>query len=139
MHDMRIADGVIIVIDSNQSINANTQALIQNSIIEKLKIILFINNVDVNLLTLSVEQLDSIYRELEDIIEEIKCLIHQHTKDELFAIDVMKNIIFGCAKDGWAFNLLNFAEIYSKSFSKLDPQQLAKKLWEDHYYSFMVC
>lgn len=139
MHEMRIADGVIIVIDSNQSINANTQTSIQNSIIENLKIILFINNVDVNLLTVSVEHLDLIYRELEETIEEIKCLIQQHTNDELFSVDVMKNICFGCVRDGWAFSLHSFAEIYSKSFSKFDPQQLAKKLWTDHYYSFMVC
>lgn len=138
MHEMVIADGVIIVVDSNRNVNANMRALIQNAIAEKLKIILFINNVDANLLTVSEANLEHIYRELEETIEEIKCLILQHTNDELFVVDVMQNIIFGCVEKRWAFSLHSFADIYSKSFSKLDTKKLAEKLWGDHYYSFTV-
>lgn len=138
MHEMGIADGVIIVVDPNQDVNADMQTLIQNAINEKLKIILFINNVDVNLLTVTEANVECIYRDIGETIEKMKTLIHQHTNDELYAVDVMRNIVFGCAKKGWAFGLHSFAEIYSESFSKLDTKTLAAKLWGDHYYSFTV-
>lgn len=142
MHEMEIADGVIIVVDSNRCVNASNmqmETLIQNAIHEKLKIILFINNVDANLLTVTTEaNLEYIYRELEVTIEEIKSLIRQHTNDELYLVDVTRNIVFGCAKNGWAFSAERFADIYSESFSKFDSKTFAEKLWADHYYSFTV-
>lgn len=138
MHDMGIADGIIIVVDSNQNVIASMQSLIQHAINEKLKIIFFINNVDANILTVSEPNLECIYRDLANTIEEIKCFILQHTTDELYSVDVMKNIVFGCAKKGWAFTLHSFADIYSKSFTKSDSNSLAEKLWADHYYSFTV-
>lgn len=141
VYEFKIADGVIIIVDSSQSINDKMQTLIQNSIMEKLKIILFINNIDVNLLTVSVANLDLIYRDLEQTIDAIQTIIHQYSDDELYSLDVMKNIVFGCTntKECWAFSLQSFADIYSKSFSKFDPREFVKKLWGDHYYSFAVC
>lgn len=138
MHEMGITDGVIIVVDSNRIENASMRTLIQNAITGKLKIILFINNVDANLLTVTEANLECIYRELDETIEEIKSILLQHTNDELFVVDVMQNIVFGCAKKRWAFTLHSFADIYSESFSKLDSKKWAEKLWGDHYYSFTV-
>lgn len=138
MHEMGMADGIIIVVDSNQNVIASIQSLVQHAIDEKLKIIFFINNVDANLLTVTESNLECIYRDLADTIEEIKCFILQHTTDELYSVDVMRNIVFGCAKNGWAFTLHSFANFYSKSFTKLDSKTLAERLWADHYYSFTV-
>ncbi len=138
MHEMEIADGVIIVVDTNQNVDANTQTFIQNAINEKLKIILFMNNVDANLLTVTKANLECIYRDFEETIHAIQCLILQHTTDKLYSIDVMSNIVFGSLEKGWAFNLHSFADIYSESFSKLDSETFAKRLWADHFYSFTV-
>lgn len=140
MHEVIIADGVIIIVDSDQNVNVNVETLIQNAIRDKLKIILFVNmnNIDANLSTITEANLDCIYSELDDTIHAMKRLIQQHSNDNLYSIDVMSSIVFGCISQGWAFNLHSFAEIYAKSFSKLEPTTLAEKLWGENYYSFAV-
>ncbi|KAJ6648755.1 Eukaryotic translation elongation factor 2, partial [Pseudolycoriella hygida] len=135
MHEIRIADGAIIVVDCNENINADMQTLIHNVLNEKLKLIVFINNVDVNLLTVSKSHLQCIYFDIVKIVQEIICLTQQNASSELCFIDVLKNVVFGCVKDGWAFNLHSFSEMYSKSGSKFDTENMAEKLW-DHFYSF---
>lgn len=138
MHEMKNADGVIIVVDSDQHVNANMRTFIQNAINEKLKIILFVNNADVNLLTVTEIHLEYIYREFEVTIHAIKRLIQQHSNDKLYSVDVMSNIVFGNVEKGWAFNLNSFAKMYAISLSRLDTKTLAGKLWSDHFYSFTV-
>lgn len=136
---MRLTDGVIIVVDSSQSVNASTQTIIQRSIDEKLKIILFINNIDTSLLTVGAANLDSLYHDLEETITDVTNLISQCTTDKTYAISIMQNVAFGCTKEGWAFKLHSFTDTYSKTFSKFDKDKFVTKLWAEHYYSFEVC
>lgn len=139
MLEMEIADGVIIVVDSDRNWNAiSMQTFIENAINEKLKIILFVNNVDVNLLTVTEAYLETIYHELEAIIQSTARLIQQSSIEELYCVEVMTNVVFGSIEKGWAFTLDSFASVYSASFSKFDSKTLAQKLWGDRFYSFTV-
>ena len=46
---------------------------------------------------------------------------------------VQGNVLFASAQHGWIFSLESFASVYAEK-SKVDPAQLAKRLWGDRYF-----
>ena len=115
-----------------------TETVLRQAIAERIKPILFMNKMDLALLTLQLEKED-LYQSLQRIVENVNVIIATYADDEgpmgPIQVDPEKGTVgFGSGLHGWAFSLKQWAEIYSTKF-KIEPQKLMKRIWGDNYYN----
>lgn len=77
------------------------------------------------------------YFKLVQTIEEVNSLINQYTPDGSSRQRLspeLGNVCFSSGQHGWTFTLLSFAQLYcQKHQQKINPEDLAKRLWGDWY------
>ena len=114
-----------------------TETVLRQAIAERIKPILFMNKMDLALLTLQLEKED-LYQTLQRIVENVNVIIATYSDDDgpmgNVSIDPMKGTVgFGSGLHGWAFSLKQFAELYSSKFG-IEETKLMKRLWGDNFY-----
>lgn len=133
---LRLADGLVLVVDAVEGVMANTERIIQAAIREQLSITLVINKVDRLIMELRLPP-DDAYFKLKLTIEEVNSLIAAcplGTPDMRLSPE-LGNVCFASASFGWCFSLESFAKQYIEQWSMpVSPKDLAKRLWGDIYY-----
>jgi elongation factor 2 len=136
---LRITDGSICVVDCIEGVCVQTETVLRQSIVERVKPVLFLNKVD----RIWLEQhltLKECYKKFKNIIESVNAICETY-KDPAFndiTIDAVKgNVSFGSGYFGWAFSLRTFARMYGgkKQFKAMDEEQIVQKLWGKHYWN----
>ncbi|CAI5476923.1 unnamed protein product [Closterium sp. Yama58-4] len=152
---MRLADGVVLVVDAVEGVMVNTERALKHALQQGLAITLCINKVDRLITELKLPPPDA-YHKLRHTLEEINALIASYAPAAMAArtsgsgsaivsaampseapqLDpVLGNVCFASAAAGWSFTLLSFARLYTQTHGvNFDPEQLAKRLWGDLYY-----
>ncbi|PIA15476.1 P-loop containing nucleoside triphosphate hydrolase protein [Coemansia reversa NRRL 1564] len=133
---MRMADGVVLVVDAVEGVMASTERVIRAAIREGLSLTLVVNKVDRLIIELKLPPTDAYYK-LKLTIEEVNNIIADCplTNAALRVSPELGNVCFASATFGWCFSLESFARRYIDTWGMpVSPKELAKRLWGDIYY-----
>lgn len=135
---LRVTDGALVVVDCVSGVCVQTETVLRQAIAERIKPVLFMNKMDLALLTLQLEAED-MYQTFQRIVESVNCIIATYGSEDGPMGDVQVvpsngTVGFGSGLHGWAFTLKQFAEMYSAKF-KIEDTKLMKRLWGDQFYN----
>eukprot|EP01101_Sappina_pedata_P011403 TRINITY_DN7677_c0_g1_i1.p1 TRINITY_DN7677_c0_g1~~TRINITY_DN7677_c0_g1_i1.p1 ORF type:complete len:978 (+),score=435.62 TRINITY_DN7677_c0_g1_i1:64-2997(+) len=130
---LRIADGVIVVVDAVEGMMLNTERVIRQALNEGLPIRLVINKIDRLILELKLPPNEA-YFKLRHTIDEFNTFLGAAGSEHRVSPE-LGTVCFASAKMGFSFTLHTFAKIYSDSYSKaVSPEEFGKRLWGDIYF-----
>ncbi|XP_071166631.1 elongation factor 2-like [Mytilus edulis] len=135
---LRVTDGALVVVDCVSGVCVQTETVLRQAIGERIKPVLFMNKMDLALLTLQIEA-EPLYQTFQRIIENINVIIATYDIEGNpmgdLAVDPKKGTVgFGAGLHGWAFTLKDFAAMYTKKFG-IAEDKLMKRLWGDNFYN----
>ncbi|PRW60836.1 116 kDa U5 small nuclear ribonucleo component-like isoform A [Chlorella sorokiniana] len=134
---LRLADGVLLVVDAVEGVMVGTERAIKAAAAEGLPICLLISKVDRLLLELKLPPPDA-YHKLRHTIEEVNTHIATYYGDaDKWQVDPVKgNVAFAAPLYGWSFTLESFATLYCEVQGiPMDPREFAKRLWGDRFFN----
>ena len=135
---LRVTDGALVVVDCVSGVCVQTETVLRQAIAERIKPVLFMNKMDLALLTLQLEPED-MYQAFTRIVENVNVIIATYSDESGpmgdIKVDPSKgNVGFGSGLHGWAFTLKQFSELYAEKF-KIDVEKLMNRLWGENYYN----
>ncbi|XP_052100299.1 elongation factor 2-like [Mytilus californianus] len=135
---LRVTDGALVVVDCVSGVCVQTETVLRQAIGERIKPVLFMNKMDLALLTLQIEA-EPLYQTFQRIIENINVIIATYDVEGNpmgdLAVDPKRGTVgFGAGLHGWAFTLKDFAAMYTKKFG-IAEDKLMKRLWGDNFYN----
>ena len=136
---LRLADGLVLVVDVTEGVQVSTELIIKHAVLEDIPITLVLNKVDRLLLELTIPPKDA-YFKLKQVIEDVNRKIHEacttrgHSA-ELRVSPERGNVLFSSTEMGWCFTLQSFARMYADTYPGLDSKEFAKRLWGDIYFN----
>jgi 116 kDa U5 small nuclear ribonucleoprotein component len=134
---LRLADGVVLVVDVVEGVQVNTELIIKHAVLEGLPIVLIINKMDRLILELKLPPLDA-YFKLKHVIEEVNTVIENTIpgRGESRRLSPEKgNVAFASSLLGWCFTIQSFARMYAQTYPKLSAADFALRLWGDIYFN----
>lgn len=136
---LRVTDGALVVVDCVSGVCVQTETVLRQAIGERIKPVVFMNKMDLALLTLQVTPED-LYQKFQRVVENINVIIATYGGSEedapmgnVMVEPTLGTVGFGSGLHSWAFSLKQFADIYSKKFG-VEVPKLMKRLWGDNYY-----
>lgn len=144
---LRVTDGALVVVDCIEGICVQTETVLRQAIIEKIKPILCLNKLDRSLLELQEEPV-VLAKSLRNTLESFNATVMKFKVDDEkegdFKLDLLDpaklEVSFCSGLQGWGFTLRQFVEFYAESFGIQDNPALMTKLqgnlWKHNcYYS----
>lgn len=132
---IRLADGVVLVVDVVEGVMCGTEAIIQHAIREGLSIVLVLNKIDRLILELRLPPAEA-YFKIRHAIDEVNHVIATHDRSPERKLGPERgNVIFASTQGGWSFTLRSFARLYSDTYGGIDVDEFAKRLWGNIYYN----
>jgi len=134
---LRVTDGALVVVDCVSGVCVQTETVLRQAIAERIKPVLFMNKMDLALLTLQLDSED-LYQTFQRILENVNVIIATYGSEDGPMGDIMVDpskgtVGFGSGLHGWAFTLKQFASMYSSKFG-IEATKLMKRLWGDQFY-----
>ncbi|PLB44689.1 putative U5 snRNP component [Aspergillus steynii IBT 23096] len=133
----RLADGIVLVVDIVEGVQANTEQMIKHAVLEDLPLTLVVNKMDRLILELKIPPNDA-YFKLKHVIEEVNTVIESILpgQGESRRLSPEKgNVAFACASMGWCFTLQSFAKMYAETYPQIETADLARRLWGDVFFN----
>lgn len=135
---LRVTDGALVVVDCVSGVCVQTETVLRQAIAERIKPVLFMNKMDLALLTLQLGP-EQLYQTFQRIIENVNVIVATYGEDggpmgEVMVDPAKGTVGFGSGLHSWAFTLKQFSEMYSEKF-KIEPAKLMKRLWGDQFYN----
>jgi elongation factor 2 len=135
---LRVTDGALVVVDCVSGVCVQTETVLRQAIAERIKPVLFMNKMDLALLTLQLDPED-LYQTFQRTVENVNVIIATYGEDggpmgEVMVDPAKGTVGFGSGLHGWAFTLKQFAELYASKFG-IEEQKLMKRLWGDQFYN----
>ncbi|OQE43341.1 hypothetical protein PENCOP_c003G05592 [Penicillium coprophilum] len=134
---IRLADGVVLVVDVVEGVQANTEQIIKHAVLEDLPLTLVVNKMDRLILELKLPPNDA-YFKLKHVIEEVNTVIENVLpgQGERRRLSPEKgNVAFASSSMNWCFTLQSFARMYADTYPSLDSREFATRLWGDIFYN----
>ncbi|KAG0160381.1 hypothetical protein PDIDSM_7908 [Penicillium digitatum] len=134
---IRLADGVVLVVDVVEGVQANTEQIIKHAVLEDLPLTLVVNKMDRLILELKLPPNDA-YFKLKHVIEEVNTIIENILpgQGERRRLSPEKgNVGFASSLMNWFFTLPSFARMYADNYPSLDSIEFAARLWGDIFYN----
>lgn len=134
---MRLADGLVLIVDVVEGVQVSTELAIKHAVLEDLPLTLVINKMDRLILELKLPPSDA-YFKLKHVVEEVNTVIENTIpgKGEARRISPEKgNVAFACTDMKWCFTLPSFAKMYEDSYPGLNSSDFAKRLWGDIFFN----
>ncbi|KAJ5271930.1 hypothetical protein N7524_005199 [Penicillium chrysogenum] len=134
---IRLADGVVLVVDVVEGVQANTEQIIKHAVLEDLPLTLVVNKMDRLILELKLPPNDA-YFKLKHVIEEVNTIIENILpgQGERRRLSPEKgNVAFASSSMNWCFTLQSFARMYADNHPSLDSAEFAARLWGDIFYN----
>ncbi|GMS99446.1 hypothetical protein PENTCL1PPCAC_21621, partial [Pristionchus entomophagus] len=134
---LRVTDGALVVVDCVSGVAVQTETVLRQALVERVKPILFMNKMDRALLELQLGQ-EELFRTFRRIIENVNVIIGTYADEDgpmgTITVDPsLGNVGFGSGLHGWAFTLKQFAEMYAEKFG-VAVDRLMKNLWGDRFF-----
>jgi U5 small nuclear ribonucleoprotein component len=134
---VRLADGVVLVVDVVEGVMINTEQIIKYAVSEDIPMTLVINKVDRLILELKLPPKDA-YFKLKHTVEEVNTVIDnaaQGRSESLRLSPEKGNVCFASAQMGWCFTLESFVKMYADTFPGVNTSEFARRLWGDIFYN----
>ncbi|KAJ5753856.1 uncharacterized protein N7511_008009 [Penicillium nucicola] len=134
---IRLADGVVLVVDVVEGVQANAEQIIKHAVLEDLPLTLVVNKMDRLILELKLPPNDA-YFKLKHVIEEINTCIENVLpgQGERRRLSPEKgNVAFASSSMNWCFTLQSFARMYADTYPSLDSSDFAARLWGDIFFN----
>lgn len=134
---LRLADGVVLVVDVVEGVNINTEQIIKYAVLEDLPLTLVVNKMDRLILELKLPPNDA-YFKLKHVVEEVNTVIENTLpgQGEKRRLSPEKgNVAFACTNMEWCFTLRSFAKMYSDTYPDIDVGDFAVRLWGDIFFN----
>merc|ERR1711935_234245 len=136
---LRVTDGALVVVDCVSGVCVQTETVLRQAIGERIRPVVFMNKMDLALLTLQVSP-EELYQKFQRVVENINVIIATYGGSDPDAPlgDVMVHptagtVGFGSGLHSWAFTLKQFAEMYATKF-KINLDKMMKHLWGDYFF-----
>lgn len=133
----RLVDGIVLVVDIVEGVQANTEQLIKHAVLDDLPLTLVVNKMDRLILELKMPPNDA-YFKLKHVIEEVNTVIESILpgQGESRRLSPEKgNVAFASASMGWCFTLQSFAKMYAEMYPQIETADLALRLWGDVFFN----
>jgi elongation factor 2 len=135
---LRVTDGALVVVDCVSGVCVQTETVLRQAIAERIKPILFMNKMDLALLTLKLEAED-LYQTFQRIIETVNVIVSTYCEEGGPMGDIQVSpgkgtVGFGSGLHGWAFTMKQFCDLYKEKF-KISEEKLMKRLWGDAFFN----
>lgn len=135
---LRVTDGALVVVDCVSGVCVQTETVLRQAIAERIKPILFMNKLDLAILTLQLGK-EELYQTFQRTIENVNVIVSQFSEQDgpMGDISVFAEkgtVGFGSGLMGWAFTLKQFAEMYAAKF-KIDVMRMMQRLWGDNFFN----
>jgi U5 small nuclear ribonucleoprotein component len=131
---LRLADGVLLVVDVVEGVMANTERLIRHALAERLRIVLCVNKMDRLMLELKLHPTDA-YFKVRQVIEEANDVISGASGGDHPRLSPDDgSVIFASSQLNWCFSLHSFASVYADFYPDVRPEPFARRLWGDVYF-----
>lgn len=114
---LRVTDGVLVVVDCIEGVGVQTETMLRQAMVEKVRPVLMVNEIDRQILEL-VLTAEEIYQNFSIVIDLVNVNVSNYGQPDmgdLFLHPNKGNVAFGSSEDCWAFTLTTFARIYSKN------------------------
>ena len=134
---LRLADGVVLIVDVVEGVQINTEQIIKHTILEGIPLTLLINKMDRLILELKLPPADA-YFKLKHVIEEVNTVIENTIpgQGEKRRVSPEKgNVAFASSSMNWCFTLPSFAKMYADSFEDVDASEFSLRLWGDIFFN----
>ena len=134
---LRITDGALVVVDCISGVWVQTETVLRQAIVERIRPILFINKMDRALLELRLGQ-EELFQTFQRIVENVNGIIGTYAEDGgpmgVARVGVNNGSVgFGSGLHGWAFTVKQFAEMYAVKFD-VDTDKMMDKLWGESFF-----
>lgn len=136
---LRVTDGALVVVDCVSGVCVQTETVLRQAIGERIRPVLFMNKMDLALMTLQLEP-EELYQKFQRVVEDVNVIIATYgggdddsPMGQLMIHPTVGTVGFGSGLHSWAFSLKQFADIYAKKFNTEVPK-LMKRLWGDNFY-----
>ncbi|KAM6498822.1 Calreticulin family domain containing protein [Amanita muscaria] len=130
---MRLADGIVLVVDVVEGLMVGAEYILRHAIREGVKITLVVNKIDRLILELRIKPADAYYK-IKHTIEEINTFISEIDPDPTLRLSPeLGNVAFASTDMTWCFTLRSFARMYADTYGGLDVKAFADRLWGDIY------
>ena len=141
----RLADGLVLVVDVVEGVQANTEQIIKHAVLNDLALMLVVNKMDRLILELKLPPTDA-YFKLKHVVEEVNAVIEDILpgQGQTRRLSPEKgNVAFACTSMGWCVTLQSFAKMYVDSYvgsrprvdSKMESGEFARRLWGDIFFN----
>jgi len=135
---LRVTDGALVVVDCVSGVCVQTETVLRQAISERIRPVLFLNKMDLALLTLQLSA-DDMYTCFVRIVESTNVIVGTYADDDgpmgNIQVDPFNGTVgFGSGLHGWAFTLKDFAKMYSEKYG-IPEKKMLSRLWGDHFYS----
>ncbi|EDQ85001.1 uncharacterized protein MONBRDRAFT_39046 [Monosiga brevicollis MX1] len=134
---VRLADGVVVVVDAVEGVMLNTHRVIKQAALARVPITLIINKVDRLILELKLPPADA-YHKLKHTLDEVNSIVMTYSEGlEDVALSPLKgNVCFASGLYGFCFNLFSFSKLYQEHYAAdFNPIALAQRLWGDLWFN----
>ena len=134
---MRLADGIVLVVDVIEGVQVSTEHIIKHAVLEDIPLTLVINKLDRLILELKIPPADA-YFKLKHVVEEVNTVIENTIPGRGSGRRLSPergNVAFASTQMDWVFTLPSFAKMYSDSYDGIDPAAFALRLWGDIFFS----
>lgn len=134
---IRLADGIVLMVDVVEGVMINTEQIIKYAVSENIPMALVLNKVDRLILELKLPPTDA-YFKLKHTIEEVNTVIDSAApgRSESLRLSPEKgNVCFASAAMGWCFSLSSFAKMYADTYAGINVSDFAKRMWGDIFYN----
>ena len=132
---MRVTDGALTVIDVIEGVCVQTETVLRQAILERVRPILFLNKLDRVWLEkhLSVSESYKLFKQTIESMNVICTTYKDETMGDIHIDPTHLNVAFGSGYFGFGFTLNHFAKMYSSQFG-LSQKKMVRKLWGNHYW-----
>lgn len=135
---LRVTDGALVVVDCVSGVCVQTETVLRQAIAERIKPVVFMNKMDLALLTLKLEPED-LYQRFTRITETVNVIIATYSDEsgpmgDISVSPPKGNVGFGSGLHSWAFTLKQFAEIYAAKFGT-DVDKMMMKFWGENFFN----
>ncbi|KAG8527110.1 uncharacterized protein KY384_008539 [Bacidia gigantensis] len=134
---LRLADGVVLVVDVVEGVQINTEQIIKYAVLEDLPLTLVVNKMDRLILELKIPPGDA-YFKLKHVVEEVNTVIENTIpgQGEKRRLSPEKgNVAFACSDMGWVFTLPSFAKMYADNYPDINARDFSVRLWGDIFFN----
>jgi len=132
---LRVTDGALVVVDCVEGVCVQTETVLRQAMVEKIKPVLMVNKIDRQILELQNDA-ESMYQNFIRVVDMVNVIVSSYDQPEMgdnMLYPQKGNVAFGSGKDCYAFTLTRFARIYSEKF-KTDQAKMMERLWGDNYF-----